>query len=168
MRVFYLPVLDEHLRDILMRMELTKSVLGEEFLVSNFPANIARPGSRSMALHSNQSMMLPEPWLDVWAVNVKWCLTRMTKENGATLYISGSNKWTRWEDVFCECSGPADPVRGGRRRCPNHRWSRLWRGSGSKVTEDEDRATLSTYQSAPYIRQLVIGVRSCRRDCKGL
>ncbi|KAI4190753.1 MAG: hypothetical protein LQ346_004865 [Caloplaca aetnensis] len=92
-----------------MRMELTKSVLGEEFLVSNFPANIARPGSRSMALHSNQSMMLPEPWLDVWAVNVKWCLTRMTKENGATLYISGSNKWTRWEDVFCECSGPADP-----------------------------------------------------------
>ncbi|KAI4128708.1 MAG: hypothetical protein LQ338_002604 [Usnochroma carphineum] len=156
-RVFYLPELDELFRDMLTQptgIELTKSVLGEKFLVSNFSANIARPGSQSMALHSDQSIVLPEPWLSVWAVNVIWCLTRMTKENGATLYIPGSNKWTRWEDVpsnapdllvpFEADAGDIVVIDG-----------RLWHTSGSNVTEDEDRAILFAYYSAPYMRQLV-------------
>jgi len=36
-------------------------LLGPEFLISNFTANIARPGSKSMALHSDLSFVLPEP-----------------------------------------------------------------------------------------------------------
>ena len=54
--VFYLPELDELFRDMLTHpagIDLTKSILGEKFLVSNFSANIARPGSKSMALHSD-------------------------------------------------------------------------------------------------------------------
>ncbi|KAI4230031.1 MAG: hypothetical protein L6R36_000410 [Xanthoria steineri] len=156
-RVFYLPELDEVFRDMLTHptgMELTKSVLGERFLVSNFSANIARPGSQSMALHSDQSIVLPEPWLDIWAVNVIWCLTRMTKENGATLYIPGSNKWTCWNDVPANAPDLLVPfeaeagdivVLDGR----------LWHTSGSNVTKDEDRAILFAYYSAPYMRQLV-------------
>ncbi|KAL8834069.1 MAG: hypothetical protein Q9176_007678 [Flavoplaca citrina] len=156
-RVFYLPELDELFRNMLTHpagIDLTKSVLGEKFLVSNFSANIARPGSKSMALHSDQSIVLPEPWLNVWAVNVIWCLTRMTKENGATLYIPGSNKWMRWEDVphnapdllvpFEADAGDIVVIDG-----------RLWHTSGSNVTEDEDRAILFAYCSAPYMRQLV-------------
>lgn len=156
-RVFYLPELDQLFRDMLTHptgMELTKSVLGERFLVSNFSANIARPGSKSMALHSDQSIVLPEPWLDIWAVNVIWCLTRMTKENGATLYIPGSNKWTCWEDVPANAPDLLVPfeaeagdivVLDGR----------LWHTSGSNITKDEDRAILFAYYSAPYMRQLV-------------
>jgi ectoine hydroxylase-related dioxygenase (phytanoyl-CoA dioxygenase family) len=156
-RVFYLPELDELLRDMLVyptAKELTKSVLGERFLVSNFSANIARPGSQSMALHSDQSIVLPAPWLSVWAVNVIWCLTRMTKENGATLYIPGSNKWTCWEDVPANAPDLLVPfeaeagdivVLDGR----------LWHTSWSNVTKDEDRAILFAYYSAPYMRQLV-------------
>lgn len=156
-RVFYLPELDELFCNMLTHpagIDLTKSVLGEKFLVSNFSANIARPGSKSMALHSDQSIVLPEPWLNVWAVNVIWCLTRMTKENGATLYIPGSNKWKRWEDVpdnapdllvpFEADAGDIVIIDG-----------RLWHTSGSNVTKDEDRAILFAYYSAPYMRQLV-------------
>lgn len=71
---------------------MVKSVLGEGFLISNFTANIARPGSQSMALHSDQSLDFPDPWKDIWALNAIWCLTDVTKENGATLHIPGSNK----------------------------------------------------------------------------
>lgn len=156
-RVFYLPELDELFRDMLTHptgLELTKSVLGEKFLVSNFSANIARPGSQSMALHSDQSIVLPEPWLDVWAVNVIWCLTNMTKDNGATLYIPGSNRWTRWEDVPANAPDLLVPFEADAGDIVVLD-GRLWHTSGSNTTKDEDRAILFAYYSAPYMRQLV-------------
>lgn len=94
-RVFYLMAVDKIFRDLISHptaVEMVKSVLGDDFIISNFTANIARPGSKSMALHSDQSIVFPDPWQDTWALNVIWCLTDVTKENGATLYIPGSNK----------------------------------------------------------------------------
>lgn len=156
-RVFYLRELDPFFRDMLTHptgIELTKSVLGERFLVSNFSANIAGPGSKSMALHSDQSIVLPEPWLNIWAVNVIWCHTRMTKENGATLYIPGSTKWTCWKDVPAnapELLVPFEAEAGDIVVLDG----RLWHTSGSNITKDEDRAILFAYYSAPYMRQLI-------------
>lgn len=51
-RVFYLMELDEIFRKLIshpVAIEMVKAVLGENFLISNFTANIARPGSQSMA-----------------------------------------------------------------------------------------------------------------------
>lgn len=155
-RVFYLPELGAYWRDMLVdptALGLAKSLLGEQLLVSNFSANIARPGAESMALHSDQSIVLPVPWLDIWAVNMVWCLTRTTKENGATLYIPGSNKWTTWDDVpdnapellvpFEADAGDIVAIDG-----------RLWHTSGSNDTKNEDRAILFAYYSAPHMRLL--------------
>jgi fumagillin biosynthesis dioxygenase len=64
-RVFYLMELDKVFRDLIshpVAVSMVKSVLGEDFLISNFTANIARPGSKSMALHSDQSIVVPDPW----------------------------------------------------------------------------------------------------------
>lgn len=75
-RIFYLMAVDKIFRDLITHpraIEMVKSVLGENFLISNFTANIARPGSKSMALHSDQSFVFPDPWHDVWALNVIWC-----------------------------------------------------------------------------------------------
>ncbi|KAG8158574.1 hypothetical protein KVR01_011696 [Diaporthe batatas] len=144
LRVFYLPEHDKLFRDLVVHptaAEMARSVLGEKMLLSNFSANIARPGSESMALHSDQSIVLPEPWHHINTVNVIWCLTRMTKENGATLYIPGSNKWTQYSDAE---AGDIVVLDG-----------RLWHTSGSNVTEDEDRAILFAYYASPYMRQLV-------------
>jgi ectoine hydroxylase-related dioxygenase (phytanoyl-CoA dioxygenase family) len=52
-----------------------------------------------MALHSDQSLVFPEPWSKVWATNIIWCLTDVNEANGATRYIPGSNKWTARDQI---------------------------------------------------------------------
>lgn len=101
-RVFYLMALDKIFRDLIQHptaVEMVESVLGRDFLISNFTANIARPGSKSMGLHSDQSLVVPDPWKEIWALNVIWCLDDVYLENGATLFIKGSNKWINRSDV---------------------------------------------------------------------
>lgn len=156
-RVFYLPELDALFRDMLVNptiVDMVKSVFGEHFLVSNFSANIARPGARSMALHSDQSIVLPDPWLDVWSLNVIWCLTDATGDNGSTQYIPGSNKWVYRSDVPAnapEMLVPFEAEAGDIILMDG----RLWHTSGNNVTVDQDRALLFAYYCAPYMRPLV-------------
>jgi hypothetical protein len=74
-RVFYLIELDQIFRELIFHptaLEMAKTVLGPGFIISNFTANIARPGSQSMALHSDQSLVFEEPWNKVQAMNVIW------------------------------------------------------------------------------------------------
>lgn len=74
-RVFYLMELDKIFRDLIFHptaLEMARAVLGPNVLISNFTANIARPGSESMALHSDQSLVFEEPWSNVLAMNVIW------------------------------------------------------------------------------------------------
>ncbi|KAK0378064.1 phytanoyl-CoA dioxygenase [Colletotrichum limetticola] len=156
-RVFYLLELDKIFRELIAHptaISMVKAVLGENFLISNFTANIARPGSQSMALHSDQSIVFPDPWQNVWALNVIWCLTDVNKENGATQYIPGSNKWVYRKEVpdnapemLVSFEGKAGDiiVMDGR----------VWHTSGSNITEDQDRALLFGYYTAPFMRQQV-------------
>lgn len=132
---------------------MVKSCLGQNFLISNFTANIARPGSKSMGLHSDQSLMCPDPWLAPWNINVIWCLTDIYFENGATLYIPGSQKWTKREDV------PSDEearkllrpfvAKAGSILCMD---GRLWHTSGCNITEDVDRALCFGSYNIPFMR----------------
>lgn len=143
-RVFYLMAVDKIFRDLISHttaVEMVKSVLGDGFLISNFTANIARPGSRSMALHSDQSLVLPDPWPEVWALNVIWCLTDVKKENGATMYIPGSNRWVTRGDVPANAPELLVPLeaKAGDIIVMD---GRVWHTSGSNVTKDEDRALL--------------------------
>ncbi|KAH8682586.1 hypothetical protein BX600DRAFT_506168 [Xylariales sp. PMI_506] len=63
--IFYLMEFDKVFRDLLFHptaLDMAEAVLGTGVIISNFTANIARPGSRSMALHSDQSLVFEEPW----------------------------------------------------------------------------------------------------------
>lgn len=73
-------------------------------------------------------------------------LTDVTKENGATLHIPGSNYWTTRE-LLVPFEGKAGDiiVMDGR----------VWHTSGSNVTEDQDRALLFGYYTAESLRQQV-------------
>jgi hypothetical protein len=156
-RVFYLMALDPLFRDLIqhpLAVDLVQSLLGPQFIISNFTANIARPGSQSMALHSDQSLVVPEPWLRPWAMNIIWCLTDVTFENGGTLFIPCSHRWTSHADI------PAD---ADRRLVPFEAKAgsivamegRIWHTSGANITADQDRALLFGYYTAPFLRQQV-------------
>jgi ectoine hydroxylase-related dioxygenase (phytanoyl-CoA dioxygenase family) len=133
---------------------MVQFVLGPRFLISNFTANIARPGSKSMALHSDQSIVVPGPWKHVWAINVIWCLTDVHKENGATLFIPGSNKWESRSDIPPNAEEKLRPfeAKAGSIVLMD---GRVWHTSGENTAKDQDRALLFGYYTAPFLRQQV-------------
>lgn len=156
-RLFFLLSVDKIFRDLAAHpkaVEMVQFALGESFLISNFSANIARPGSQHMALHSDQSLVIPGPWHEPWAVNVTYCLTDATKENGATLYVPGSHKWTSRAQVPKNCPELLVPLEGkaGDIFIVD---GRLWHTSGKNATTNEDRALLFGYYTKPFIRQEV-------------
>jgi fumagillin biosynthesis dioxygenase len=156
-RVFYLLELDKTFRELITHptaLEMVKAVVGEDFLISNFTANIARPGSGSMALHSDQSIVVPEPWNEAWALNVIWCLTDVYADNGATLFIPGSNSYTSRKEVpdnAAELLKPFEAKAGSIILMDG----RVWHTSGKNVTRDVDRALLFGYYTKPFLRQQV-------------
>lgn len=155
-RVFYLMQLDEIFRDLIQHptaIEMVKSVLGDDFLISNFTANIARPGSKSMGLHSDMALVVPDPWKEIWALNVIWCLTDLYFENGATLYIPGSNKWEYQSQIPLDARKLLKPfeAKAGSIVIMD---GRVWHTSGENIS-NEDRALLFGYYTAPFLRQQV-------------
>ena len=156
-RVFYLLELDALFRELIQHpvaVEMVQSLLGEAFLISNFTANIARPGSRSMALHSDQSLVVPEPWVQPWAMNIIWCLTDVSFENGATLFIPGSHRWRTRADVPPDAHKRLRPFEAKAGSIIAME-GRIWHTSGANVTSDQDRALLFGYYTKPFLRQQV-------------
>ena len=156
-RVFYLMELDKIFRDLIshpVAVDMVKSVLGDDFLISNFTANTARPGSQSMALHSDQSIVVPEPWKEVWAINCIFCLSDVYEENGATRYIPSSNKWESRSEIPENAPSLLTPfeARKGSMICMD---ARVWHTSGANVTQDVDRPLLFGYYTKPFLRQQV-------------
>jgi len=153
-RVFDLIELDPLFGDLIahpLADAIVGGLLGADYIVSNFTANIARPGSASMVVHSDLAAVAPEPWLAPQTVNVIWCLTDVRADNGATRYIPGSHRYTTAADL------PADPLAA---MVPFEAAAgsiivmegRVWHTSGSNVTADEDRALLFAYYTRPFLR----------------
>ena len=164
--MFYLLELDQVFRDLIshpVAIDMVQSVLGENFLISNFTANIARPGSGSMALHSDQSIVVPDPWMEPWAINAIWCLTDVSKENGATLYIPRSNRYSRRSDIPANAPDLLEPfeAKAGSIIMMD---GRIWHTSGSNITKDMDRALLFGYYSAGHLRQQVNWTAKMSKD----
>jgi ectoine hydroxylase-related dioxygenase (phytanoyl-CoA dioxygenase family) len=156
-RVFYLMELDAIFRELIQHpvaLDIVRMVLGHEFLVSNFTANIARPGSKSMALHSDLSFVLPEPWLHPWSLNIIWCLDDTSFENGATLFIPGSHRWQNRADVPADADKRLVPfeAKAGSIVAMD---GRIWHTSGANISKDKDRALLFGYYCAPFLRPQV-------------
>ncbi|MFT3801125.1 MAG: phytanoyl-CoA dioxygenase family protein [Burkholderiaceae bacterium] len=153
-RVFELLELDAAFRELIqhpLALELVRTLLGPDFLISNFTANIARPGSGSMSLHSDQALVVPEPWLQPWSINVIWCLTDVCFENGATLFIPGSHEVTRLAELGDEPLARLRPfeAKAGSVIAMD---GRIWHTSGANITADQDRALLFGYYSRSFLR----------------
>lgn len=135
-------------------LEMVRAVIGPDFCISNFTANIALPGSGSMPLHSDQSFVAPQPWSAPWSVNIIWCLTDVHAANGATRFVPGSHHWRSRDQVPADAHSRlrAFEARAGSIVVMD---GRIWHTSGANVTADEERCCLFGYYSASFLRAQV-------------
>ncbi len=153
-RVFNLLDLDPLFREWIQHpvaIELVTRLLGDGFLISNFTANIALPGSKPMELHSDQSIVVPEPWLEPWAINIIWCLDDVREANGATRFLPGSHHATRRGELPHD---PASMLRSFEAAAGSviAMDGRMWHTSGANTTRNEERALLFGYYSSDFLR----------------
>ena len=153
-RVFNLMDLDPIFLDLIqhpLAIATAEHLMGTDFIISNFTANIAKPGSGSMRIHSDLSIVLPEPWHEPWSLNIIWCLDDVTQDNGGTRFLPGSHRFERLSDVPMDITenmttfeAPAGSVIAMD--------GRVWHTSGKNITVDEERALLFGYYSRAFIR----------------
>jgi fumagillin biosynthesis dioxygenase len=156
-RVFNLLDLDPVFVELIQHpraIALVRELLGDGFLISNFTANIALPGSRSMNLHSDQAIVIPQPWLEAWAINIIWCLDDVCEANGATRYVPGSHRITRRAELPADALARSRPfeAKAGSIIAMD---GRMWHTSGANTTQRDERALLFGYYSADFIRPQV-------------
>jgi ectoine hydroxylase-related dioxygenase (phytanoyl-CoA dioxygenase family) len=128
-----------------------KALLTDDWLFSNFTGNNALPGSGSMNPHNDQSTLMPEPWDQLWCLNVIWCLDDVDEGNGATRYLPGSQRHTRFSEV------PPNP-RLGMRSFEAPAGSvivmdgRMWHTSGANTSTDRERMMLFALYARAFLR----------------
>ncbi|MFV0316786.1 MAG: phytanoyl-CoA dioxygenase family protein [Microthrixaceae bacterium] len=140
-------------------------LLDGDLSVSNFSANIALPGSRSMNAHNDQSTVMPEPWSTRYTLNAIWCLDDIDSSNGATRYLPGSHLYTCFDEV------PEDPTEGmesfqaaaGSVLIMD---GRLWHTSGENSTTNRERALLFAFYARSFLRPQNNWSRSLSRETR--
>lgn len=153
-RVWNLLDLDPVFRELIEHptaVALAAALLGPDFIVSNFTANIARPGSGSMMLHSDQSLVMPAPWHEPCTMNVIWCLTDVRFDNGATLHVPGSHRIATPAEVPDDLADRLVPFEAPAGSIVAMD-GRVWHTSGRNVTADEDRALAFAFYARPFVR----------------
>ncbi|MCY4540548.1 MAG: phytanoyl-CoA dioxygenase family protein [Chloroflexi bacterium] len=154
-------------------------VLGNDYLLSSYGANIAKPGGIAMDLHTDQWWM-PEPIhrrpnpvpagsltrelsnrvderpamiAPPVVVNVMWMLNDFTEEIGATRIVPRSHLYGRRPDKDRDkdiVSIPAEGVAGTAMLFDG----RIWHGTGANVSDSQRLGVLTTFV-APQFRTQV-------------
>lgn len=167
-RVYNLPERDPVFIELLRHptaLAYVEAVLGSNFIISNFTANIALPGSAPMNMHSDQALVIPAPWHEPWAVNIVWCFDNVDEENGATRYLPESHRYRTFDEV------PADAATKMRSfAAPAGSFivmeGRLWHASGSNTSRDRQRRQAFGYYGADFIRPQINWEAALSADVK--
>ena len=168
-----------HLINNVSCLDIVRFILGNDAILSEFSAHITWPGNREMPLHIDQWFMphpvTPEedyprpsdisrtgqlfgdpvpadrPVNPPVVCNVMFAITDFTVANGATRLVPGSHRsgchpapGTRYDTVHAEVPAGSFVVWEGR----------TWHGA-SINTDTGPRAGITTYWSAPFLRQLL-------------
>ena len=104
-----------------------------------------------MSIHSDQALVAPEPWLAPWSINIIWCLDDVYFENGGTLYLPGSHRFTKRSDLPTDALAKMQAFTAPRGAIVAMD-GRVWHTSGANVTTDTERALLFGYYSVDFLR----------------
>ena len=138
---------------------LMTQLLGPDFLLSSFSANIAHPGGEPMVLHTDQGYV--GFWTPVPVVaNMAWMLDDFTEANGGTRLIPRSHVDQSYSPRSSQFApgdnrhpSPEQTIaaegRAGDLLCFD---GRIWHGTGANHTDRPRHAVLS-YHCRPFIRQ---------------
>ncbi|MEM7028860.1 MAG: phytanoyl-CoA dioxygenase family protein [Chloroflexota bacterium] len=183
-RIWFLVNKGQEFRNLLLHKqvrELVGHVLGNEYLLSSYTANIANPGG-IIEMHTDQWWM-PAPTLDhavirpgtmtrmdfrgnhldksdiekpamiapAVACNVMWMLTDFTAENGATRVVPGSHLSGRQPDAKLDEGENWVPGVAPAGSAMIFE-ARTWHSTGANVS-DHSRLGVLTYFCAPMFRQ---------------
>jgi ectoine hydroxylase-related dioxygenase (phytanoyl-CoA dioxygenase family) len=135
-------------------------LLGPDFLLSSFTANIAHPGGEPMVLHTDQGYV--GFWTPVPVVaNIAWMLDDFSDGNGGTRLVPASHlnsSATPRSSGFApgtpaNIPTPADTIAAegaaGSILCFD---GRIWHGTGANRS-DRPRHALLSYHCRPFVRQ---------------
>jgi ectoine hydroxylase-related dioxygenase (phytanoyl-CoA dioxygenase family) len=117
----------------------------------SYTANIARPGSAPMLLHTDQITIQPPIRSVAVGMNLMYFLEDVTPENGGTLVMPGSHRGNVAPDDTdshvdtVAASGPAGT-------CLVFE-SRLWHATGPNITTDQERPVILVFFVRPWMRQ---------------
>ena len=162
-RVFHEVLFQKRVREVIGH------VLGEEYLLSSFTANIAKPGGVEMDLHTDQWWMpsparpgrkalpvgsitrerfdtdlgdAPPAIAPAAAVNVLWMLVDFTAKNGGTRVVPGSHLYGRQPDENSDMEAVAAEAPAGTALIID---ARIWHGTGANATGGQRLALLTTF-----------------------
>ena len=150
-RIWMLPNKGRLFRDLMLEPlvdTVMTRLLGKDYLLSSLTANIARPGSVPMYLHTDQG------YVDFWTpkplvANIAWMLDDFTDANGGTRLVPGSHldpdrrEYTLEDTIAAEGPAGAVLIFDGR----------LAHGTGANTTSDQDRHAILSYHCRPFVRQ---------------
>ncbi|HEX5264222.1 MAG TPA: phytanoyl-CoA dioxygenase family protein [Phenylobacterium sp.] len=127
--------------------EFMSELLGPSYLLSSLTANIARPGSVPMGLHTDQL------YVDFWTpkpvvANIAWMLDEFTDENGGTRLVPGSHLQAHRPYEQSETIAACGPA-GGALIFDG----RTVHGTGENRSADSQRHALLSYFCRPFMRQ---------------
>ncbi|KAI8626407.1 hypothetical protein F5Y19DRAFT_488244 [Xylariaceae sp. FL1651] len=154
----FLDLLDHPLID-----EMVPWLLGDLAHVHSYSANIARPGSVPMQLHTDQIAIQP-PIRDVaFGMNIMWFLTDVTEKNGGTRVYPGSHRGNvAPEDIFDISGSVAAEGPAGTALVLE---SRLWHATGPNRDEaGSERPAILMFFMRSFVRQQENNGLSLRKE----
>ncbi|MDC0067643.1 phytanoyl-CoA dioxygenase family protein [Gammaproteobacteria bacterium] len=129
-------------------LSIVEGLLGPDFQMSVVTAFSPGPGSDKQGLHQDDSFYLvPRPHAPL-VMNFVFALDDFTLENGATMLVPGSHKWSK--PIERDYQTERATVKAGDMLI----WDgAVWHGGGANTTKDQSRRSFSFNYNVSWLRQ---------------
>lgn len=124
--------------------------LGDGYHLSSYTANINRPGSKGMGMHTDQITINPAIPQFPLGLNLMWFLTDVNEENGGTRILPKSHNGLVAPDNMFDIAGTMF-ASGPAGTCLVFE-SRLWHATGPNVAEEGERPVILQFYVRHFVR----------------